>query len=790
VGASVAAKLLTLLEIDAPIIQAPMAGVSTPEMAAAVSNAGTLGSIGVGATTPPRAQQMIAAFRERSRRSLNVNVFCHSPARPDHAREARWLERLRPEFARFGATPPATLNEIYRSFLEDDEMLAVLLLAKPKVVSFHFGVPSRARIAALHDAGIVLLASATSLAEARAIALAGVDAVIAQGYEAGGHRGVFDPTADDDPLGTFALMRVLVREIDLPIIAAGGIMDGAGVAAALRLGAGAAQLGTAFIACDESDALVWRGRAHWFPLDHKHSRPWHFRGPPGWVISRPMRSPGLELDPKKSDPLYKQLFDQIVDRVRTGAFPEGYRLPPSRTLATDIGTHRNTVVRAYADLETAGFVASTVGRGTFVRAMRAPSRLESPPAEGAMPWANLLSTAAEAEPLRRLERAGRPIAGRDVVNLTRMQPSQDLLPADLLRRCCDHVLRTEGARALAYAPPEGLSRLRELIAQDLAISGVPAKADDILVTTGSQQGLDIVARALVNPGDTFLVDPSTYPGAINVLTLAGARLVSVPSDPEGPSPGALARLKSSGAKGLYLMPNCRNPTGDCLSTARRKALIAWSREASIPLIEDDYGADLSLTDARPPPALRALDGDVLHMGTFSKKLVPALRIGFVVAPPALRRTLVAVKHAMDLGTSGLLQHVLAEFLERGYLRAHLAKTLPVYRARRDALDSSLRRHAPPGIHWVTPSRGVVMWIPLPQGVDGEHVFEEARRRGVLVSTGKLFQVDSTLLPGIRLAFCAEPEDRLVEGGKRLGEALRAIVKQKRIGPAGAIVESV
>ena len=253
-GASVAARLLTLLEIDAPIIQAPMAGVSTPEMAAAVSNAGALGSIGVGATTAPRAQQMIAAFRERSRRSLNVNVFCHSPARPDHAREARWLERLRPEFARFGATPPATLNEIYRSFLEDDEMLAALLLAKPKVVSFHFGVPSRARIAALHDARIVLLASATSLAEARAIALAGVDAVIAQGYEAGGHRGVFDPTADDDQLGTFALTRLLVREIDLPVIAAGGIMDGAAVAAALSLGAGAAQLGTAFIACDESEA--------------------------------------------------------------------------------------------------------------------------------------------------------------------------------------------------------------------------------------------------------------------------------------------------------------------------------------------------------------------------------------------------------------------------------------------------------------------------------------------------------------------------------------------------------
>lgn len=246
--------LLELLQIDAPIIQAPMAGVSTPEMAAAVSNAGALGSIGVGATNAAGARRMIAAFRERSARSLNVNVFCHAPARADPAREARWLELLRPEFARFGASPPATLREIYKSFVEDDEMLAALLAERPRVVSFHFGIPARERIQALHDAEIVLLGTATSVAEARALVAAGVDAVIAQGYEAGGHRGVFDPNAEDDRLGTLALTRLLVREVDRPVIAAGGLMDGSGIAAALRLGASAAQLGTAFVACDESQA--------------------------------------------------------------------------------------------------------------------------------------------------------------------------------------------------------------------------------------------------------------------------------------------------------------------------------------------------------------------------------------------------------------------------------------------------------------------------------------------------------------------------------------------------------
>jgi nitronate monooxygenase len=245
-------KLLELLAIDAPIIQAPMAGISTAAMAAAVSNAGALGSLGLGASTAEEAEAAIAAFRAQSSRSLHVNVFCHAPARADHERETRFIDRLRPEFARFGATPPASLHEIYRTFLEDDAMLAMLVAAKPKVVSFHFGIPSRERVRALRDAGIVLFGSATELGEARALAAAGVHAIIAQGYEAGGHRGVFDPDAPDPCLGTLALTRLLVSQLDLPIIAAGGIMDGAGISAALRLGASAAQLGTAFVGSDES----------------------------------------------------------------------------------------------------------------------------------------------------------------------------------------------------------------------------------------------------------------------------------------------------------------------------------------------------------------------------------------------------------------------------------------------------------------------------------------------------------------------------------------------------------
>jgi len=245
-------SLLDRLGIRLPIVQAPMAGTASPAMAAAVSGAGALGSIGVGVTDAAGARAMIAEVRTRSAGPLNVNLFCHRPAIAAAEVEAAWIERLRPHFEALGAAPPVALGEIYRSFVTDEAMLAMLLAERPRVVSFHFGLPPDTAIRALREAGIVLLATATSLAEARTLAAAGIDAIVAQGWEAGGHRGAFDPEAPDDRIGTLALVRLIARAVDLPVIAAGGIMDGAGIAAALRLGASAAQLGTAFIACDES----------------------------------------------------------------------------------------------------------------------------------------------------------------------------------------------------------------------------------------------------------------------------------------------------------------------------------------------------------------------------------------------------------------------------------------------------------------------------------------------------------------------------------------------------------
>lgn len=244
--------LIQKIGLSWPIFQAPMAGVSTPAMAAAVSNAGGLGAIGIGTAGVDQARAMVHDIRAATDKSFHVNVFCHQPARADGAVESAWLARLAPLFDKFSAKPPGGLHEIYRSFNADPDMQAMLLKERPAVVSFHFGLPPATFITALREAGVLLLASATCLKDARRVQAAGLHGVIAQGWEAGGHRGIVDPSGEDEKLPVLALTRMLVAALDIPVIAAGGLMDGADIAAALSAGAVAAQLGTAFIDTPES----------------------------------------------------------------------------------------------------------------------------------------------------------------------------------------------------------------------------------------------------------------------------------------------------------------------------------------------------------------------------------------------------------------------------------------------------------------------------------------------------------------------------------------------------------
>ncbi|SJN56015.1 Nitronate monooxygenase [Vibrio ruber DSM 16370] len=242
-----------------PIIQAPMAGISTPSLAAAVSNAGALGSIALGASDVHQADILLKETKKLTTQPFNVNLFCHKQPERDQHKEARWLDFISPLFKALGAEPPSALNEIYQSFILDTEMFLLLLKHKPRVISFHFGLPPAEWIKRLKEEGIFLIATATNLQEAKHIETLGVNAIVAQGIEAGGHRGTFDSTLsdtdiEDDKLSTADLVSLLVANVSVPIIAAGGIMNGKHINHFMTLGASAAQLGTAFITCPESAA--------------------------------------------------------------------------------------------------------------------------------------------------------------------------------------------------------------------------------------------------------------------------------------------------------------------------------------------------------------------------------------------------------------------------------------------------------------------------------------------------------------------------------------------------------
>lgn len=243
--------LLDRIGMGVPVIQAPMAGVTTPALAAAVANAGGLGSLGVAAQDAARAGADIRQVRAQTGARINVNVFCHRPPRRDAAQERAWLDGLAADFARFGAAPPDRLTDGYRPFADDPDMLAMLIAEKPGVVSFHFGLPRPDQLAALRDSGAILLASATSRADADRISAAGLDGIVAQGWQAGGHRGLMDEAAPDTRLGMLDLLAEL-KGVGLPLIAAGGIMTRADTRRALDAGAVAVQCGTAFLVADEA----------------------------------------------------------------------------------------------------------------------------------------------------------------------------------------------------------------------------------------------------------------------------------------------------------------------------------------------------------------------------------------------------------------------------------------------------------------------------------------------------------------------------------------------------------
>lgn len=505
--------------------------------------------------------------------------------------------------------------------------------------------------------------------------------------------------------------------------------------------------------------------------------------------------PLIALDRSSELPLYAQIARALEALIRRGSLGPGVKLPSSRQLAEAVGVHRKTVVQAFSVLESAGLVSSGVGQGTFVRSVGAFESGASPAGPGAAALSVAQSDAAGSETgnpgtgepfwSRRLSPASRRAQQRNEPWMPRPLPEGAIrlsggtadpafFPTEEVRQAIDGALSRHGARCLDYASPEGLLELREWIADGLRLRGVRVEPDQIVIVNGSQQGLDLVTRLLLEPGSSVFVEEPGYRNGFRMFQAAGCRVTGVTVDHDGLVPEELDRLAAQGApRLLYTIPAFQNPTGMCLSVDRAARLLECAHRHAFPVLEDQFTADLAYEGDTPVPLL-ALDrgAQVIQLGTFSKILFPGFRLGWLVLPRDLIGPARELKQTMDLSSSLLTQYAMNDFCRAGALDRHLRTIREINSERlRVALDA-MTREFPEGASWTVPRGGLNLWVRLPNEVDAVRLGDLARRQGVGVAPGPAFFPGGGGTGFLRLTFVREPEDRLREGLRILGALMR------------------
>lgn len=474
-----------------------------------------------------------------------------------------------------------------------------------------------------------------------------------------------------------------------------------------------------------------------------------------------MPLPPLALEPAGDLPLYRQLGDALAGAIADGVLDEGERLPSERDLAVSLGVSRTTVVTAYRELESRGLVRGHVGRGTFVCAAEEPT-------DAPFAWRGRVALSAQ----RGLDPVLRGVlnaAGPGTISFGAGTPAPERFPVELFRRVTDDILRRDAATAFGIGPTEGQPGLRAAVAGRLG-----TRPEQVLVVAGAQQGLDLVARCLLDPGDTVLVDRPGYLGAIQTFRSAGAHLVGW--DVERADPDELEDvILRYRPKLLYSTPTFQNPTGRTLSLEVRRELLRVAARYRLPVVEDDPYSQLWF-DRPPPPSLYSLDerGLVIYLGTASKTLGAGLRLGWLVAPPAIVEQLTLVKARGDLFTNGLTQLVLAEVLNGRAYDAHLAGLRTEHAARHAALAVALRRRLPAGtLGWRPADGGLYLWCRLRGGTDAVGLLQRAQAAGVTFVPGEPFYADGLGRHELRLCFSAATPASIDEGIRRLATAFAA-----------------
>jgi 2-aminoadipate transaminase len=498
----------------------------------------------------------------------------------------------------------------------------------------------------------------------------------------------------------------------------------------------------------------------------------------------------LQLQAESHIPLYVQLCDQLRALMHAGDLRPGDRIPASRELAQHLGVHRTTVANAYAELESEGLIQGHVGRGTFIRANGGPLQIAPPPPSlvpgGAIRWESLFADERGDDALDRLIRT-MPASG---ISFVVAHPPEESFPLAEMRNCCNAVLRREGAKILQLGATDGYPPLRKAVLEVLRGEGLQAGEENLLITNGCQQSLDLICKAFLRPGDAVILQNPTYPGAIAVMAAARARSLGVPmrteSGPDctlGLDLDALEQtLAANRVKLMVLMPDFHNPTGLSMSLAARRRLLEIASKHQVPIVEDHiFGRLLAHGDRLP--TLKQLDRAnlVIQIDSFSKMAFPGLRVGWLVAPPNVIERLRVVKQSTDLHTEQLAQAVLAEFTRRGQLMRHVARVRKICASRLAAVEEALVRHMPSDTRWTHPNGGMCIWVELPPGFDAHELLVRARERGVVFAPGRYFYVQSPQPNTLRLGFSGVEERQIARGIATLGDILRTELSKRQRG---------
>ncbi|AEG58854.1 PLP-dependent aminotransferase family protein [Desulforamulus ruminis] len=484
---------------------------------------------------------------------------------------------------------------------------------------------------------------------------------------------------------------------------------------------------------------------------------------------------GARLDPK-TGALYLQISELISGKILNNALPAGTKLPPERELASLFGVSRTTAINAYRHLEQQGMVKTRVGSGTYVAEIFPGTPGQSP----GIPWPQLFTPYAQTSFTSTLrELVSNPISSNNISLATGM-PDPAFYPVDQLQSLLNDFLHRTDRADFGYIPTEGYTPLRQSLVPYLTKKGINASLENLTVLSGAQQGLYLICKILLSPGDFVVVESPTYLGAIQLFQAAGARLLTLPVSGTFPLSLLEDYLIRYRPKLLYTIPTFHNPTGRLLPENQRKELLQLASRHRMVVLEDDPYSELFYGEPSPP-SLKALDpnGGVIYLGTFSKILLPGLRTGFLVAHPSLVNRLAIEKQYNDLHSNNLSQWLVHLLLEEGLLDNHLKFVRREYKKRRDALARAIRRYCGEHLQFDLPEGGFYIWCKLNADVPSSKLLHESIKAGVSFVPGEAFHATPTEGREFRLCFATHPEALLTEGVRRLSKSLDQLSKNGR-----------